>query len=97
VLAGDRGQQPPVPAGQARVQRFVRPPGQEDRRPDPAALELTFVPQRRAGQRRHGDGRGPFGIRWHAAGDARLVVVFQEAHQPLLIVQVGAQMVSAAR
>ena len=40
-----RGQQPPVPVGQAGVGRLVRAARQEDRRAYTPALELPFVPQ----------------------------------------------------
>jgi hypothetical protein len=51
------------------------------------------VPQGRAGQRGDGHGRGPLGIPVKAAGDAGLVMVLQEAHQPGLVAQVRAQVV----
>jgi hypothetical protein len=49
-VAVDGGQQAVVPAGEFNVRRFIRAAGQEHRWPHPAALELSFVPQGRAGR-----------------------------------------------
>ena len=89
---------PRRPAGGGTSRRgqgpAVHPGGAEEERwPHAAALELSFVPQGRAGQRGDGHGRGPLGIPVKAAGDAGLVMALQEAHQPGLVAQVRAQVV----
>ena len=64
-------------------------------------LELAYAPPygaakdpvNMAGQRGDGHGRGPFGVGRKAAGDAGLVMVLQETHQPGLVAQVRAQVV----
>ena len=94
AVTGDGGEQSLVPGGKLGVGRLVRPPGQEDGRPDPPALELALVPQRGAGQGRDADGSGPLGRRIHPRRDAGLVVVLQEAQQPGLVSRIGPEVVA---
>ena len=56
-----------------------RTPGQEDRGPDPPALELALVPHRRPRKGGDGDGSRSLRPRGHAsARHAGLVVVFED-------------------
>ena len=90
----DHGQQPSVPGVEVAVCGLLRSAGQEDRRSDATALELSLVPQRGPGQRGDGDRRRPLGVHTEARRDAGLVVVLQEAQQLRLVAQVGAQVLA---
>ena len=92
VRVRDGAQQPCVERAQIRG-RAARPGPrpEEDRDPRAPAVELAVVVEPRARQRGHHDRRrarlpGPEGRR-----RARLVVVLDEAHQPLLVGRVGLQ------
>src|SRR4051794_32281314 len=62
----------------------------------PPALELPLVPQGGAGEGRDGHRRGPFGVAGEQTRDARLVVVLQEADEPRLVGELGAQVTADA-
>jgi len=63
------------------VDGLLRPTGEEDRWPHLPSLELSLVPQRRAGQGRDGDRRRPFPLGRQGGGGPGFVVVLQEADQ----------------
>ena len=85
-----RAEQPLVERPEVVVDRLVGPAREEDGQVHRPPLELALVDEPRAGlaQRRHGGGARLRGRERRRR--PRLVVVLDEAHEPLLVAELGA-------
>ena len=91
---GGSGDESEVERPEILVDRFDRPATEEHREPHLPALELAFVPQRGAGQRRHRDRGGPLRGWCERGRGPRFVVVLDEAQEVGLVVEVGVEVAS---
>ena len=76
---------------QVGIDRVVRPAVQEDGQADVPAGQLALVPQRGAGEGGDDDGGRPLVSLVHPCRRPGLVVVLEDAHHPVLVARVGAE------
>ena len=98
AVAHDRltqhGKQPVVKLFQPLVDRFLRTSNQMGRDACPAPLELSLVKETQTGGQEREDCRGFMHVRRERGRRPRLVVVFHEAGQLVLIVEPGVEMLA---
>src|SRR5262245_17640660 len=85
-----------VEVAKPKVDRLAGASPQEDRQPDGPSLELSFVKEPQAWQRCTRHGRRSLFLRRKRGRGARLVVVFDEAKEPVLVRNVGEEMLANA-
>src|SRR5215471_16901746 len=82
-----RAQQAAVKRNEGVIARLQRAAGQEHRKLDFTALDLPVIDELRTGRRPDNYGRGVLLGRREGGGGARLVVILDEADEPVLIVE----------
>ena len=92
----DRRQQLVVERLKVRVNRFVRAARQENRWPDPPSFELAFVQELRPRQRHDRQGGHTFFFRRERCRGARLVMILDETHQLVLVIELSSKVLSNA-
>src|SRR5690349_11879754 len=92
----NRIQQAAVQRGENIIARFRRSPVQKHRQFDLATLNLPVVDELRTGRRRNHNGGGVLLGSGKRDGGAWLVVIFYEAHEPVLIIEARGELTAHA-